>query len=137
CFTTEEYAKKRVSSLRMTNRLVILTKLKRAQRNPKRFPSLLATLGQIVVRFITSKWPLLALAAVVLLLGLLSFFVGVIDLSIDYLFKAQAGEIDLLAISRFPRTISLIIAGIGLSVSGLIMQQMTQNKFVSPTTAGS
>jgi len=121
----------------MTNRLVILTKLKRAQRNPKRFPSLLATLGQIVVRFITSKWPLLALAAVVLLLGLLSLFVGVIDLSIDDLFKAQAGEIDLLAISRFPRTISLIIAGIGLSVSGLIMQQMTQNKFVSPTTAGS
>ena len=30
----------------------------------------------------------------------------------------------------------LIIAGVGLSIVGLIMQQLTRNKFVSPTTAG-
>lgn len=39
-------------------------------------------------------------------------------------------------ISRIPRTIALILAGVGLSVSGLIMQQISLNKFVSPTTAG-
>lgn len=39
-------------------------------------------------------------------------------------------------VSRFPRTIALVIAGVGLSVSGLIMQQISLNKFVSPTTAG-
>lgn len=39
-------------------------------------------------------------------------------------------------ISRVPRTIALILAGVGLSVSGLIMQQISLNKFVSPTTAG-
>lgn len=39
-------------------------------------------------------------------------------------------------VSRFPRTIALILAGVGLSVSGLIMQQISLNKFVSPTTAG-
>ncbi len=39
-------------------------------------------------------------------------------------------------ISRVPRTIALVLAGVGLSVSGLIMQQISLNKFVSPTTAG-
>ena len=28
-----------------------------------------------------------------------------------------------------------MVAGIGLSISGLIMQQISRNKFVSPTTA--
>src|SRR5690554_3328733 len=42
----------------------------------------------------------------------------------------------LITISRIPRTVALILAGVGMSISGVIMQQMTQNKFVSPTTAG-
>lgn len=39
--------------------------------------------------------------------------------------------------SRVPRTISIVIAGLGMSISGLIYQQISRNKFVSPTTAGS
>ena len=31
---------------------------------------------------------------------------------------------------------SILIAGSSLALAGLIMQQMMQNKFVSPTTAG-
>lgn len=42
----------------------------------------------------------------------------------------------IMSISRIPRTAALILAGIGMSISGLIMQQMTQNRFVAPTTAG-
>lgn len=38
--------------------------------------------------------------------------------------------------TRIPRTVSLILAGSTLSVSGLLMQHMMQNKFVSPSTAG-
>lgn len=38
--------------------------------------------------------------------------------------------------TRVPRTLSLLIAGSTLSVCGLVMQHLTQNKFVSPTTAG-
>src|SRR5699024_1699272 len=38
--------------------------------------------------------------------------------------------------SRFPRTMAIIIAGAALAVCGLVMQQLTRNKFVSPTTAG-
>lgn len=44
--------------------------------------------------------------------------------------------VQIFKISRVPRTVALIIAGVGLSVSGLIMQQISLNKFVSPTTAG-
>ena len=38
--------------------------------------------------------------------------------------------------SRIPRTVSILISGSTLALAGLIMQQMMQNKFVSPTTAG-
>jgi iron complex transport system permease protein len=38
--------------------------------------------------------------------------------------------------SRVPRLASIIIAGMSMSIVGLIMQQLTRNKFVSPTTAG-
>jgi len=37
---------------------------------------------------------------------------------------------------RIPRTIAAIVAGMGMSVSGLIMQTITNNKYVSPMTAG-
>ena len=38
--------------------------------------------------------------------------------------------------TRLPRTVCLILAGATSSICGLIMQHLTQNKFVSPTTAG-
>ncbi len=37
-------------------------------------------------------------------------------------------------VSRLPRLISILIAGVVMSICGLIMQQISQNKFVSPTT---
>ncbi|NLG46489.1 MAG: iron chelate uptake ABC transporter family permease subunit [Gordonia sp.] len=39
-------------------------------------------------------------------------------------------------ISRVPRTLALIFAGLAMSFSGVIMQRLTQNRFVEPTTAG-
>ena len=41
----------------------------------------------------------------------------------------------ILLLSRVPRLISILITGMALSISGLIMQQITRNKFVSPSTA--
>lgn len=79
---------------------------------------------------------LLVLLLILLGCSVISLFTGVADLSLSNIFQQSSNDIRLLLISRIPRTASLIIAGIGLSVSGLIMQQMTQNKFVSPTTAG-
>lgn len=76
---------------------------------------------------------------VLLLIGaaLISIFVGVADIRLLDVFSGDAEKLFLISASRFPRTISLILAGIGMSTSGLIMQQLTRNKFVSPTTAGS
>jgi iron complex transport system permease protein len=52
------------------------------------------------------------------------------------LFHLTKEESQTLFFSRFPRLLSIIMAGMSLSICGLIMQQITRNKFVSPTTAG-
>lgn len=83
-----------------------------------------------------SKLKKAVLIFILILFAIISLFVGVAHISISDIIKWDAEKILLFSVSRIPRTISLILAGIGLSVSGLIMQQMTQNKFVSPTTAG-
>ena len=70
------------------------------------------------------------------LVACISVFIGVKDISVTDIFHADEEQKLILTVSRIPRTISLVLAGIGLSVSGLILQQITQNKFVSPTTAG-
>lgn len=43
-------------------------------------------------------------------------------------------QIEILMISRLPRLLAIVCTGIGMSVAGLIMQQLCMNKFVSPTT---
>lgn len=67
---------------------------------------------------------------------MVSLFVGVADISIADIFHWNREKLALISISRIPRTAALILAGVGMSISGVIMQQMTQNKFVAPTTAG-
>ncbi|MDC7721168.1 ABC transporter permease [Priestia megaterium] len=69
-------------------------------------------------------------------LSILSLFVGVQDLSAMDLFHLTKEESQTLFFSRFPRLLSITMAGMSLSICGLIMQQITRNKFVSPTTAG-
>ena len=41
---------------------------------------------------------------------------------------------EIFIISRLPRLLAILCTGIGMSVAGLIMQQLCSNKFVSPTT---
>jgi len=69
-------------------------------------------------------------------LSVVSLFVGVIDLSPKELFSMSERQTQILFASRVPRLASIIIAGMSMSIVGLIMQQLTRNKFVSPTTAG-
>lgn len=68
-------------------------------------------------------------------LFILSLFIGVRSFGIIDIFKLDEQALTLLFKSRFPRTISIVFAGIGMSISGLIMQQLSHNKFVSPSTA--
>ena len=41
-----------------------------------------------------------------------------------------------LMVSRVPRTVALLLAGMSLAVAGLIMQMLVRNRYVEPTTAG-
>lgn len=43
---------------------------------------------------------------------------------------------DIFWITRVPRTLALILAGSAMAMCGLIMQLLTQNKFVEPSTTG-
>lgn len=65
-----------------------------------------------------------------------SIFIGVKDLTPLDLLSLSEDQAQILFVSRIPRLISIIIAGASMSICGLIMQQLTRNKFVSPTTAG-
>ena len=61
-------------------------------------------------------------------------FVGVIDLTPAELLAGNFEQMEVFLISRLPRLLAILCTGIGMSVAGLIMQQLCSNKFVSPTT---
>ncbi|MFA5576817.1 MAG: ABC transporter permease [Tissierellaceae bacterium] len=75
------------------------------------------------------------LILVLLLLSMVSLLIGAKEIKIHRLLALGDEEVQLLLISRLPRLISIIVAGMGMSIAGLIMQQISRNKFVSPTTA--
>ena len=72
---------------------------------------------------------------ILIILSIISLFVGVTNISVNDILSFNIDKIQILLISRLPRLIAIIVAGVGLSISGLIMQQISKNKFVSPTTA--
>ena len=72
------------------------------------------------------------LIIVTLILSIISLFIGVAHINI---FSMGQEELHILLISRVPRLISILVAGCGMSICGVIMQQISNNKFVSPTTA--
>jgi len=68
-------------------------------------------------------------------LVMLSLVTGVSRMSlIDLWHDAEMREI--LFVSRFPRTVALVLAGSAMSVAGQIMQMLTQNRFVEPSVVG-
>jgi iron complex transport system permease protein len=77
----------------------------------------------------------IALGLALVLLSITSLFVGVIDISFAALWS-DPGAVELIAISRAPRTIAVVISGGALAVSGAIMQMLVRNRFVEPMTAG-
>ncbi|MGT2887327.1 iron chelate uptake ABC transporter family permease subunit [Streptococcus didelphis] len=76
------------------------------------------------------------LGVILVLLSLFSILIGVKTLALQDGLTLSESQIHILLTSRIPRTISIIIAGAALSVCGLIMQLLTRNQFVSPTTIG-
>lgn len=74
------------------------------------------------------------LACCLAIVSVISIFVGVIDLDIPSLLSGDMEQLEILLISRLPRLLAILCTGVGMSVAGLIMQQLCMNKFVSPTT---
>nr|WP_241742805.1 iron chelate uptake ABC transporter family permease subunit [Microbacterium lacticum] len=68
--------------------------------------------------------------AVVIVLVAASLMVGVYDV-----WGAPDGG-EMFLITRVPRTVALVLAGAGMAMCGLVMQMLTQNRFVEPTTTG-
>lgn len=77
------------------------------------------------------------MAFAVLIMTWVSLNVGAEQMPLDEIFVKDSLASVLFFKSRLPRTLSILIAGFGMSLSGLIYQQISRNKFVSPTTAGS
>lgn len=78
----------------------------------------------------------LILTAAIFILGILSIVIGVKDFSLAGVLGGNNNDLHILLVSRLPRLLSIIITGAGLSISGQIMQTITSNRFVSPSTAG-
>jgi iron complex transport system permease protein len=70
-------------------------------------------------------WHLTLGLALLVVGGAASLTVGVADLGAE-----------ILLVSRVPRLVAILLAGAALSVAGLLMQRITQNRFVSPSTSG-
>lgn len=62
--------------------------------------------------------------------------IGVQNFNFKAILIGESSQLNLAVISRIPRLASILLTGSMLSVAGLIMQSITSNKFVSPSTAG-
>ncbi|MFQ8638833.1 MAG: ABC transporter permease [Acutalibacteraceae bacterium] len=74
------------------------------------------------------------MALALFVLAVISMFIGVIDITPAALLSGDMEQIEIFLISRLPRLLAILCTGVGMSVAGLIMQQLCMNKFVSPTT---
>ena len=75
------------------------------------------------------------LQIILIFLSIFSLFIGVHNIRLYDLINGDMEKINIFLISRVPRLLSILITGISLSIAGVIMQQISSNKFVSPTTA--
>lgn len=76
-------------------------------------------------------WKLLVATLAVAALLVVSLFTGVYSLD-----GHGEGSPDMFWITRVPRTLALVLAGAAMAICGLVMQLLTQNRFVEPTTTG-
>ena len=86
------------------------------------------------MEFIKTNITTLILTAALLVISAMSLFVGVLDMDVIRIVSGDTDQLQTLFVSRLPRLLAILCTGAGMSVAGLIMQQLTMNKFVSPTT---
>ena len=67
---------------------------------------------------------------IVVILGVISLFTGVYEIT------QQDDGWEMFFITRVPRTAALMLTGAAMAMCGLVMQLITQNRLVEPTTTG-
>ena len=75
-------------------------------------------------------WKLTLASLGVALLLIVSLSVG------EYSILSSEFGWEMFGITRIPRTIALVLSGAAMAICGLVMQLLTQNRFVEPTTTG-
>ena len=75
------------------------------------------------------------LILLLIILSIISVFIGASNITLSEILGGNVDQLYILLVSRIPRLLSIWVTGVGMSICGLIMQQLTRNKFVSPTTA--
>lgn len=73
---------------------------------------------------------------IIVLLAVISIFLGFSNITITRLINGDTNAWLVFWQTRIPRTVSLILAGMSLALAGMIMQMLTRNRFVEPSTAG-
>ncbi len=68
------------------------------------------------------------------ILSFISIFIGAYDVSLSGILEGDFLQLTVLINARLPRVLAILCTGIGMSIAGLIMQNLCMNKFVSPTT---
>lgn len=74
--------------------------------------------------------------AVITFLSIVSFFFGYSDVTPSNLLSGDPEAWLVFWQTRLPRTIAVLLVGMGLSLSGMIMQLLVRNRFVEPSTTG-
>ncbi|WP_433921095.1 ABC transporter permease [Paenibacillus taichungensis] len=74
--------------------------------------------------------PFILTILVVFILCIISLFTGAYDI------RGQEDGMEMFFITRVPRTVALMLTGAAMSMAGLVMQLITQNRLVEPTTTG-
>lgn len=69
------------------------------------------------------------------ILALISLFIGAQNITLMEVLQWNSNKMNIMILARLPRLISIFVAGVGMSIGGVIMQQISNNKFVSPSTA--
>jgi iron complex transport system permease protein len=87
--------------------------------------------------FCKKHWKRFLMVFLFVVLTVLSLEIGAMgDVGLSSLVSGDEISRFIFLHSRLPRTVAVILSAAGLSVAGLIMQAVSRNKFMSPTTAG-
>lgn len=64
------------------------------------------------------------LATLLIILSFISIFIGASEVTLSAILNGDSHQLYILFVSRIPRLLSVCVTGVGMSICGLIMQQL-------------